>query len=128
MLQKFRSALPPRGQHSKRITNKEPQIGEIRMSKYGDFYAIKEHGFPKANWKDHQPSPKQFQPAYLSSPDFQKKGYHVEELVDGVYWVTNGGYDAAFVCTGKGVIAIDAPPSLGENMLAAIEEVSDEPI
>jgi glyoxylase-like metal-dependent hydrolase (beta-lactamase superfamily II) len=42
--------------------------------------------------------------------------------------VTNGGYDAAFVRTGSGVIAIDAPPSLGENMLAAIEEVTDEQI
>jgi hypothetical protein len=30
------------------------------MSKYGDFYSIERHGFPKANWKDHEPSPKQF--------------------------------------------------------------------
>ncbi|RVK33836.1 MBL fold metallo-hydrolase [Sinorhizobium meliloti] len=35
---------------------------------------------------------------------------------------------ARFVVTGEGVIAIDAPPNLGENMLAAIEEVTDAPV
>jgi len=88
-------------------------------TRHGDFYAIERHGFPKANWKDYEPSPQQFQPEYLASPDFRTKGYYYGELNDGVYWVTNGGYDAAFVRTGSGVIAIDAPPSLGENMLAA---------
>jgi glyoxylase-like metal-dependent hydrolase (beta-lactamase superfamily II) len=100
----------------------------MSKSKYGAFYSIPRFGFPKANWEEHEPAPLQFQPEYLTSPDFLKKGYHCEELKDGVYWVTNGGYDAAFVRTGSGVIAIDAPPSLGENMLAAIEEVTDEPI
>jgi len=38
------------------------------------------------------------------------------------------GYDAAFVQTGEGVIVIDAPPTLGENLIAAIESVTDEPI
>ena len=30
--------------------------------------------------------------------------------------------------TNDGVIAIDAPPTIGENMLAAIEEVTDKPV
>ena len=58
----------------------------------------------------------------------QDKGYFVEELGDGLYWVTEGTYHAMFLTTGEGVIVVDAPPSIGENMLKAIEETTDEPI
>lgn len=105
---------------------KDP-INEQKQGRHEDFYFAK-HGFEKADWHEHAPSPKHFQPAYLSSPEFQKNGYHCEELRDGFYWVTAGGYDAAFMVTEAGVIAIDAPPMLGENMLAAIESVTDKPI
>jgi glyoxylase-like metal-dependent hydrolase (beta-lactamase superfamily II) len=64
----------------------------------------------------------------LFLPDRLKKGYHVEEISDGVYWVSSGWYDCMFIRTGSGVIAVDAPPALGENLLAAIEEVTDEPV
>jgi glyoxylase-like metal-dependent hydrolase (beta-lactamase superfamily II) len=56
------------------------------------------------------------------------KGYFVEELDDGVYWVTEGTYQVMFVTTGAGVIVVDAPPSIGQNILNAIAEVTDEPI
>jgi len=59
--------------------------------------------------------------------DFSK-GYLVEEISDGLYWVTDGAYNTMFLTTGQGVIAIDAPPSIGENYLNAISEVTDEPI
>lgn len=64
----------------------------------------------------------------LFYPDRIKKGYHVEEISDGVYWVSSGWYDTMFVRTGNGLIAIDAPPALGENLLVAMEEVTDEPV
>lgn len=64
----------------------------------------------------------------LFLPDRIAKGYHVEELKDGVYWVTAGWYDCMFVCTGNGVIVVDAPPSLGERLLDAIASVTDEPV
>jgi glyoxylase-like metal-dependent hydrolase (beta-lactamase superfamily II) len=99
-------------------------------SKYGDFYPTK-WGFPKTNVSEHLPSPQQFMPEYLKDPSFYEKGYHLERVGDGdgFYWVTSpAGYDAAFLLTGNGVIAIDAPPPLGENMLAAIKSVTDEPI
>ncbi|HTV48574.1 MAG TPA: MBL fold metallo-hydrolase [Phycisphaerae bacterium] len=64
----------------------------------------------------------------LFSEDRLTKGYHVEELAGGVYWVTTGAYDCMFISTGAGVIAVDAPPSLGENLLSAIEEMTDEPV
>ncbi len=56
------------------------------------------------------------------------KGYLVEEISDGLYWVTDGAYNTIFLTTGEGVIAVDAPPSIGENYLNAIAEVTDEPI
>lgn len=58
----------------------------------------------------------------------QEKGYLVEEVADGLYWVTDGTYQVMFLTTGEGVIAVDAPPSLGERYLQAIAEVTDEPI
>jgi len=59
--------------------------------------------------------------------DFSK-GYLVEEISDGLYWVTDGAYNTIFLTTGEGVIVVDAPPSIGENYLNAIAEVTDEPI
>jgi glyoxylase-like metal-dependent hydrolase (beta-lactamase superfamily II) len=56
------------------------------------------------------------------------KGYFVEEIGDGIYWVTEGTYQIMFVTTGEGVIVVDAPPSIGSNILNAIAEVTDEPI
>ena len=58
----------------------------------------------------------------------QEKGYLVEEIGDGLYFVTEGIYQIIFLTTGEGVIVVDAPPSLGENILKAIAEVTDEPI
>ena len=59
--------------------------------------------------------------------DFSK-GYLVEEISEGLYWVTEGAYQGMFLVTGEGVIVVDAPPSIGQNYLKAIEEVTDEPI
>ena len=59
--------------------------------------------------------------------DFSK-GYLVEEIRNGLYWVTDGAYNTMFLTTGQGVIVVDAPPSIGENYLKAINEVTDEPI
>lgn len=58
----------------------------------------------------------------------QDKGYFVEEISDGLYWVTEGVYTTMFLTTGEGVIMVDAPPSIGENLLKAVAEVTDEPI
>ena len=58
----------------------------------------------------------------------QDKGYFVEEIKDGLYWITEGTYHAMFLTTGEGVIVVDAPPSIGENILKAIKETTDEPI
>lgn len=57
-----------------------------------------------------------------------EKGYLVEEISDGLYYVTEGSYQVMFLTTGEGVIVVDAPPSIGPNLLVAIAEVTDEPI
>ena len=61
-------------------------------------------------------------------PISPEKGYHVEEIADGLYWLTEGAYTAMFLTTGEGVIAVDAPPTIGDKYLQAIAEVTDEPI
>lgn len=58
----------------------------------------------------------------------QDKGYFVEEIADGLYWVTEGVYTTMFLTTGEGVIMVDAPPSIGANLLKAVADVTDEPI
>ena len=57
-----------------------------------------------------------------------EKGYLVEEIRDGLYWVTDGSYNTMFLVTDEGVVAVDAPPSIGANYIKAISEVTDEPI
>jgi glyoxylase-like metal-dependent hydrolase (beta-lactamase superfamily II) len=57
-----------------------------------------------------------------------EKGYLVEEIRGGLYWVSDGTYNAMFMVTDEGVVAIDAPPSIGDNYLKAIAEVTDMPI
>src|SRR5882762_4207444 len=56
------------------------------------------------------------------------KGYAVEQIGEGLHLVTDGFYTTMFMTTGVGTIVVDAPPSLGEKMLRAIRDVTNEPI
>jgi glyoxylase-like metal-dependent hydrolase (beta-lactamase superfamily II) len=67
-------------------------------------------------------------PAISGGVEIPEAGYFVEEISDGLYWVTDGTYTTMFLTTGEGVIVVDAPPSTGENLLAAIASVTSEPI
>ena len=58
----------------------------------------------------------------------QEKGYLVEEISDGLYWISDGSYNMIFLTTGEGVIVVDAPPPIGENIFKAVADVTDEPI
>lgn len=57
-----------------------------------------------------------------------EKGYFVTEIADRVFWLTDGIYQTIFLSTGQGVIAVDAPPSIGEKYLNAISDVTNEPV
>jgi glyoxylase-like metal-dependent hydrolase (beta-lactamase superfamily II) len=67
-------------------------------------------------------------PDAAKGPAIPAKGYLVQEIRDHLYWVTDGSYNAMFLVTDKGVVAVDAPPSIGENYLKAIAEVTDKPV
>jgi glyoxylase-like metal-dependent hydrolase (beta-lactamase superfamily II) len=61
----------------------------------------------------------------LASPS---QGYSLHEIGGGLYWVTDGAYSTMFAVSSEGVIACDAPPTLGSNYLKAIAEVTRQPI
>jgi glyoxylase-like metal-dependent hydrolase (beta-lactamase superfamily II) len=61
-------------------------------------------------------------------PAIPAKGYLVQQIRDGLYWVSDGAYNTMFLVTPDGVVAIDAPPTLGPNYLIAIREVTKQPI
>jgi glyoxylase-like metal-dependent hydrolase (beta-lactamase superfamily II) len=57
-----------------------------------------------------------------------ERGYLVQEIGNQLYSVSDGSYNAMFMITDQGVVAIDAPPTLGDKYLRAIEEVTDKPV
>jgi glyoxylase-like metal-dependent hydrolase (beta-lactamase superfamily II) len=57
-----------------------------------------------------------------------QKGYVVRALKPGVFLVTDGGYQAMFATTGKGVVLFDAPPSVASHITQAVADVTTEPI
>lgn len=57
-----------------------------------------------------------------------EKGYLVQEIGNQLYSVSDGSYNVMFLVTDEGVVAIDAPPALGENYLKAIAEITDKPV
>jgi glyoxylase-like metal-dependent hydrolase (beta-lactamase superfamily II) len=80
------------------------------------------HGDPRVRCADPVP-PTVFDPDVDLS-----QGYFVDEIQDDLYWVTDGSYQMMFLVYKQGVIVVDAPPSLGENILKAIADVTDKPI
>jgi glyoxylase-like metal-dependent hydrolase (beta-lactamase superfamily II) len=67
-------------------------------------------------------------PEGTKGPPIPTKGYLVQQIKDGLYWLTDGAYQTMFMITDKGVVAIDAPPTIGSNYLKAIAEVTDKPV
>jgi uncharacterized protein YdeI (BOF family) len=67
-------------------------------------------------------------PEAAKGPPIPAKGYLVQQIRDHLYWVTDGSYNTMFLVTDKGVVAVDAPPSIGKNYLKAIAEVTDKPV
>src|SRR5690349_16678050 len=57
-------------------------------------------------------------------PAVNESGYHVGRISGNVYWVTDGFYQAMFLSTTDGVVLVDAPPTIGRNLVRAIEEVT----
>jgi glyoxylase-like metal-dependent hydrolase (beta-lactamase superfamily II) len=92
-----------------------------------DPYELGAAGTPYSTQADYLPIPAGAT-GTLFDPERLKKGYVRQEIGDGIHYVTSGAYDAMFVQTGNGVIVVDTPPLLGENMRRAVAEVTKEPV
>jgi glyoxylase-like metal-dependent hydrolase (beta-lactamase superfamily II) len=76
-------------------------------------------GASTADLPDYAPIP----PSALG-PALNGQGYHVGRVERNLYWVTDGVYQSAFLTTLDGVVVFDAPPSIGNNIRRAIDEVT----
>jgi glyoxylase-like metal-dependent hydrolase (beta-lactamase superfamily II) len=63
-------------------------------------------------------------PAAAQGPELNDAGYHVGRINGNLYWVTDGFYQAMFLSTREGVVLVDAPPTIGHNLLRAIGDVT----
>ncbi|GAA4023537.1 MBL fold metallo-hydrolase [Allokutzneria multivorans] len=67
-------------------------------------------------------------PERAKAPLIPEKGYLLDHFGGGMYGVRNASFQSAFLVTSRGVVVIDAPPSLGEKLLHAIAEVTSRPV
>jgi RimJ/RimL family protein N-acetyltransferase/glyoxylase-like metal-dependent hydrolase (beta-lactamase superfamily II) len=56
------------------------------------------------------------------------RGYLVQELGGGAWWVTDGDYQALLVTSADGTVVVDAPASLAPHLPAAVAEVAGAPV
>jgi glyoxylase-like metal-dependent hydrolase (beta-lactamase superfamily II) len=64
-------------------------------------------------------------PAGSLGPVLNAEGYFVGRISGNLYWVTDSFYQAMFLTTREGVVLVDAPPTIGHNLLRAIQDVTD---
>ena len=63
-------------------------------------------------------------PASAFGPAVNESGYFVGRIGGNLYWVTDGFLQAMFLTTTEGVVVVDAPPTIGRNLLRAIADVT----
>src|SRR5712691_5569289 len=63
-------------------------------------------------------------PASAFGPALNEQGYYVGQVERNLYWVTDGTYMSAFLTTSDGVVLLDAPPTIGQNIRRAVDEVA----
>jgi glyoxylase-like metal-dependent hydrolase (beta-lactamase superfamily II) len=68
-------------------------------------------------------------PANALGPEIDSsKGYRVEALGGGAYMLTESQYQVMFLVSTKGVIVVDAPPTIGKMILYGIGNTTDIPV
>jgi glyoxylase-like metal-dependent hydrolase (beta-lactamase superfamily II) len=72
-----------------------------------------------ADLPDYAPIPRS-----ALGPALNDQGYYVGRVERNLYWVTDGVYNSAFLTTGDGVVVFDAPPSIGNNLRRAVDEIA----
>ncbi len=63
-------------------------------------------------------------PRAALGPALNEQGYYVGRVERNLYYVTDGTYMSAFLTTSDGVVVLDAPPTLGNNIQRAIDEIA----
>jgi glyoxylase-like metal-dependent hydrolase (beta-lactamase superfamily II) len=63
-------------------------------------------------------------PSGALGPALNARGYFVGRISGHLYWVTDSYYQAMFLATPEGVVLVDAPPTLGHNLLRAIRDAT----
>lgn len=85
--------------------------------------------FAEINIPDTAPPlpPKADYPADVAN-DIGAKGYHVSEIRNNIFWITNGDYHVMAVKTHDGIMIVDAPEPLPffppMNVLGAVAEIA----
>jgi glyoxylase-like metal-dependent hydrolase (beta-lactamase superfamily II) len=57
-------------------------------------------------------------------PALNEQGYYVGRVERNLYWVTDGTYQCAVLTTSDGVVVLDAPPTIGNNIQRAVDEIA----
>src|SRR4051794_35052610 len=68
---------------------------------------------------DYAPIPKS-----ALGPALNEQGYYVGRVERNLYWITDGVYQSAFLTTSDGVVLLDAPPTIGNNIQRAVDEIA----
>jgi glyoxylase-like metal-dependent hydrolase (beta-lactamase superfamily II) len=63
-------------------------------------------------------------PQSALGPALNEQGYYVGRIERNLYWITDGTYQSAFLTTSDGVVVLDAPPTIGNNIQRAIDEIA----
>ena len=63
-------------------------------------------------------------PRSALGPALNDQGYYVGRVERNLYWVTDGTYQSAFLTTSDGVVLLDAPPTIGNNIQRAVDEIA----
>jgi glyoxylase-like metal-dependent hydrolase (beta-lactamase superfamily II) len=63
-------------------------------------------------------------PQSALGPALNEQGYYVDRVERTLYWITDGSYQCAFLTTSDGVVVLDAPPTIGNNIQRAVDEIA----
>jgi glyoxylase-like metal-dependent hydrolase (beta-lactamase superfamily II) len=63
-------------------------------------------------------------PRSALGPAVNEHGYFVDRLERNLYWITDGTYQSAFLTTSDGIVLLDAPPTIGNNIQRAVDEIA----
>jgi glyoxylase-like metal-dependent hydrolase (beta-lactamase superfamily II) len=63
-------------------------------------------------------------PQSALGPALNEQGYYVDRVERNLYWITDGTYQCAFLTTSDGVVVLDAPPTIGNNIQRAVDEIA----